>query len=446
MSTIVVAPDGPPTMLEIGGSTWRILRIGRCLFAPGLTKDVIAKQMITWHDATWVGRRLPDAALGQPYVAYPVMYCHASGEQAFLTPEIAAEIDTVTADKAGVETTELDREEKQVLAFGEDELRVPIVPKPSELAPEGYVAPVFKKVTKKTGANEDGDEEEDEEDDDEDEPKSKETKKKKSALDKDKALLSCPWFLGPLKQTGEHTWTPAVTIKTPAGGVSSAAAKKRPAAEQNDKADAPSKKPKASVPKPTAPKATTKPATTKPATTKPVAKSAPTKEAKPPAAKPPAAKPPAAKPPAAKPLAVLVPHDMFAPPPRFNAAHKQSQNGKEHSGDSLFVFKKGEHEENVRKFMAYMASSPESPEETRAMVKILVSSARKKPDSIKDNIFRVLGMPPGAWNTDGLSSAAQNLSERDQERARASFAAMRSVFAELLTCKKAAKKVDASEW
>jgi hypothetical protein len=444
MSTIVVAPDGPPTMLEIGGSSWRILRIGRCLFAPGLTKDVIAKQMITWHDATWVGRRLPDAP-GR--AAYPVMYCHASGEQAFLTPELAAEIDVVTAEKAGCETTELDREEKQVLAFGEDELRVPIVPKPSELAPEGYVAPVFKKVTKKNEANEDGDDEEDEEDEDEDEDedepkkakaKSKETKKKSAG---DKELVSCPWFLGPLKQTGEHTWTPAVTIKTPAGGVSSAAAKKRPAAEENGKGDAPvAKKPKASVPKPTAPrptapKATTKPATTKPVA-KPVAKSAPTKEAKPPAAKPPAAKPPT----------VLVPHDMFAPPPRFNAAHKQSQNGNEHSGDSLFVFKKGEHEENVRKFMAYMASSPESPEETRAMVKILVTSARKKPDSIKDNIFRIMGLPPGSWNTDGLSSAAQTLTEPDQERARASFAAMRSVFAELLTCKKAAKRVDASEW
>ena len=443
MSTIVVAPDGPPTMLEIGGSTWRILRIGRCLFAPGLTKDVIAKQMITWHDATWVGRRLPDAPASQPYVAYPVMYCHASGEQAFLTPELAAEIDTVTADKAGVETTELDREEKQVLAFGDDELRVPIVPKQAELAPEGYVAPVFKKVTKKkNGANEDGDDEEDEEDEDEDEDepkkakaKSKETKKK-SALDKDKELVSCPWFLGPLKQTGEHTWTPAVTIKTPAGGVSSVAAKKRPVAEQNDAPAAKKKKaaaeqpaPKASAPKPTALKQTGKPGTT----TKPVAK--------------PVAKPvtqPVAKP-ASKPPAVLVPHDMFAPPPRFNAAHKQSQNGNDHSGDSLFVFKKGEHEENVRKFMAYMASSPESPEETRAMVKILVSSARKKPDSIKDNIFRIMGLPPGSWNTDGLSSAAQNLSERDQERARASFAAMRSVFAELLTCK-VAKKVDASEW
>jgi len=441
MSTIVVAPDGPPTMLEIGGSTWRILRIGRCLFAPGLTKDVIAKQMITWHDATWVGRRLPDAPASQPYAAYPVMYCHASGEQAFLTPELAAEIDTVTAEKAGVETTELDREEKQVLAFGEDELRVPIVPKQAELAPEGYVAPVFKKVTKKkNGANEDGDDEEDEEDEDEDEDdeepkKAKAKSKKKSAVDKDKELVSCPWFLGPLKRTGEHSWTPAVTIKTPAGGVSSVAAKKRPAAEENGKADAPApKKPKATT-KPTALKQTGKPATTTKPVAKPVAKSAPTKEAK----------PPAAKPPAAKPLAVLVPHDMFAPPPRFNAAHKQSQNGNDHSGDSLFVFKKGEHEENVRKFMAYMASSPESPEETRAMVKILLSSARKKPDSIKDNVFRIMGLPPGSWNTDGLSSAAQNLSERDQERARASFAAMRSVFAELLTCK-VAKKVDASEW
>jgi hypothetical protein len=440
-------------MLEIGGSTWRILRIGRCLFAPGLTKDVIARQMITWHDATWVGRRLPDAPASHPYVSYPVMYCHASGEQAFLTPELAAEIDTVTAEKAGCETTELDREEKQVLAFGEDELRVPIVPKPSELAPEGYVAPVFKKVTKKNGANEDGDDEEDEEDEDEDEDdeepkkakgKSKETKKK-SALDKDKELVSCPWFLGPLKRTGEHSWTPAVTIKTPAGGVSSAAAKKRPAAEQNDKADAPAPKKKKAAAEQPAPKATTKPATTKPATTKPATTKPTTKPATKPVAKPTTVKE-AAKPPAAKPLAVLVPHDMFAPPPRFNAAHKQSQNGNDHSGDSLFVFKKGEHEENVRKFMAYMASSPESPEETRAMVKILVTSARKKPDSIKDNIFRIMGLPPGSWNTDGLSAAAQNLTERDQERARASFAAMRSVFAELLTCKKAAKKVDASEW
>jgi hypothetical protein len=441
MATIVVAPDGPPTTLEIGGSTWRILRIGRCFFAPGLTKDVIAKQMITWHDATWVARRLPDVASGQSCVAYPVMFCHASGEQVFLTPELAAEIDAVTAEKAGVETAELDREEKQPLAFGEDELRVSIVPKQAELAPEGYVAPVFKKVAKKNGANDDDedDDDEDDEDDDDDEPKKAKGKskeaKKKPVVEKDKELVSCSWFLGPLKRTGDHSWTPAITIKTPAAGVSSAAAKKRPAVEENGNADASAAKKKKAAAEQPAPK----PAAPKSAAPKPAAK---------PVAKPvtkPAAKPPVAKPPAPKPAAVLVPHDLFAQPPRFNAANLHSQNGNESSGDSLFVFKKGEHEENVRKFLAYMATSPESPAETRAMVKFLTGAARKKPDSIKDNIFRVLGMPPGAWNTDGLTNAVQGLNEREQERARASFAAMRAVFAELLTCK-AAKRVDASEW
>lgn len=367
--------------------------------------------------------------------------------QVFLTPELALEIDNVTAEKAGVDAADLDREEKQILKFGDDDLRVSIVPKPAELAPAGYVAPVFKKVTKKKSEVDDDDDDDD--DDEDDEPKKAKRKSKDSKkpdIEKTKELASCAWFLGPLTRTGDHSWNPsiAVAIKTPAAGAS-AAPKKRQGVEEDGNAGAPAAKkkkaaaeqpaPKASVPKPTAPK----PATTKPVA-KPVAKSAPTKEA----AKPPVAKPPVAKPPS-KPLAVLVPHDMFAQPPRFNAAHKQSQNGNDHSGDTLFVFKKGEHEENVRKFMAYMASSPESPEETRAMVKMLSSAARKKPDAIKDNVFRIMGLPPGSWNTDGLSSAAQNLSERDQERARASFAAMRSVFAELLTCK-AAKKVDASEW
>jgi len=151
------------------------------------------------------------------------------------------------------------------------------------------------------------------------------------------------------------------------------------------------------------------------------------------------------KPAPPKPAAVLVPHELFTPVPRFNGAQMQSQNGKESAGDALFVIKKGEHEENVRKFLAYMATSPEAPAETRALVKILTAAARKKPDSIKDNVFRVLGMPPVSWNMDGLTNAAQGLSEREQDRARASFAAMRSVFAELLTCK-ATKRVDASEW
>jgi hypothetical protein len=169
---------------------------------------------------------------------------------------------------------------------------------------------------------------------------------------------------------------------------------------------------------------------------KPAAKSAPAKEA------PKAAAPKTAAP---KPMAALVPHDMFAPPPRGNGAQPHAQNCNESSGDSLFVFKKGDHEENVRKFLAYMVTSPEAPEETRAMVKFLAGGARKKPDAIKDNLFRVLGMPPGAWNTDGLTHAVQSLNEREQERAWASFAAMRAVFAELLTFK-AAKKIDASEW
>lgn len=431
MATIVVAPDGPPTTLEIGGCTWRILRIGRCLFASGLTKDVIVKQMVTWHDATWVARRLPEATSGQPYVAYPVMYCHASGEQVFLTPELAAEIDGVTAEKAGVETTELDREEKQPLKFGEDELRVPIVPKQAELAPAGYVAPVFKKVAKKNGTTDDDD---DDEDDEDDEPKkakgkSKEAKKKPVV---EKELVSCAWFLGPLTRTGDHSWTPSITVKTPAAGVSSAAAKKRPAVEENGNADASAAKKKkaaAEQPAPKHPAPKTKPAAPKPAapkpTTKPATKAAVTAKEAP------------------KPSAVLVPHDLFAPPPRFNL---HSKNGNESAGgESLFTFKKGEHEENVRKFLAYMATSPEAPAETRALVKFLAGAARKKGDAIKSNVFRLLGMPPGAWNTDGLTNAVQGLSEREQHDARLSFAAMRAVFAELLTCK-AAKKVDASEW
>lgn len=77
-----IAPDGPPRSLEIAGVRWHILRVGRCLFSPFLTKDVVVRQMVTWFDATWVARRAPEApASEQKYLAYPLMYCHASGEQ-----------------------------------------------------------------------------------------------------------------------------------------------------------------------------------------------------------------------------------------------------------------------------------------------------------------------------------------------------------------------------
>jgi hypothetical protein len=113
--------------------------------------------------------------------------------------------------------------------------------------------------------------------------------------------------------------------------------------------------------------------------------------------------------------------------------------------DVAFSIRRGDHAENLRKIFSYLSNTPEAPAETRALVKFLMIAALKKPEAIKDSLFRSLGLPPSSWTLEGLNGSLQHRSTAEQESARASFAAMRSVFAEILTCT-GPKAVDANEW
>ena len=413
MAPDLIPPEGPPPNITVGDITYDIASFGASLDTQYPSKEFISKWLITWHHVTWVYR--PNSSGG--YVAYPLLFCHRGAVQTFLSPEVAAELDKLTAEKASIDTTELDREETKTLhtSAGVD-LKVKCFPTSLELAPVGFKPPVFKKGGKDS-----------DDDSDSDSPAPTKKKGKNTNTKKGSSHVKCAWFLGHLKHTSDWRWESSVmSFGTPAtpkptGGAASTPQKKA-SVQQKQK-----------TPITSGHKSKFKAAPASPA---PVTK-----------------QPPQA--PAKRPAVVMMDDDMFAKP----AAKKQvmmTSNGakasapapraKTQNGDeTMFVLKTNNHAENMRIIMSYLASCPDAPTETRALVKHFTGAVRSKPGSEQSNVFRVLALSPGNWNLEGLQRAVNGMSDlEEQKKIKASYTAMRSVFAEMLAVRPSAPSVN--EW
>jgi hypothetical protein len=511
----VVAPDGPPKDFVIAGETWRIVKLGICLPMSHLTKENILRlpTPVTWHEATWVAKRrsagwnAPAGAGGDAdaadtagkYVAHPLFYCHYAGEQSFLSKEVAFEVDAAHAIRVGVEVDELDRDEQTTLTYGspEEKFSVPVIPKHDQLAPAGYVAPVFKRTSKKSKDGEDGSDgdaddcDEDDDTDAEEERKTEKNKKQQKKSDKAKKSVpdldeDCPWFLGRLEHVSEYVWTPSVKeVRTASTGAGAAASdgkkttqqktKQQPAAPQKKTAEQteparkkrPSEGGAAEAPKPGAQLAKKQKVTPAANGNKPAVGKGGTTAAKPPVGANGNGVKKSSVPNGKTNHAVLIPVDMFAkcapakmpalaPSKKAHAAIQKptnqmghtetARNGHPGDDDVLFVLKAGQHEQNMRRIMAYLGASPEMSEEARAMVKFLTSAARDKPDGHAESVFRRLGLAPAKYSFEDLTRSARNLPSAEQERARTSFAAMRAVFCELFAAGPEEEVPDARDW
>jgi hypothetical protein len=405
-----IPADGPPSYTSIAGVRWEVVKPpGKSIHGKVLTKDVIERFAVCWDSVTWVVRQNTGWKDTDPvenkYAAFPIVWVH-HGDQTFLTPALAGEVDAVTAERAGVTVAELDRDERVSLMFNGNKIVAPARPKTGQLAPAGYTQPKRAKP----------------------EPPSKEPKGKASAAQpackKPKTGgNTCPWFLGRLASTAqcfdaEVTWDTVVAVRTP----------------PNKPAPAPTKAPAslkaAAAPIVAAPKAALQkqPPPTKHVVAKPpaaVKTAASTKAAalKPASAKPTPVNPVPAKPMPAKPAASRAPA----------------------SEGALFSVHAGRHEENVKNIFEYLSHCVDVPEATRALVSGMLPAVAKKPDE-RDHVFRALQLPMDKWTAGNVSVASEGKSEEEKKAIRAAFVVTRAVLAELMSSSPQAAAEDAMEW
>jgi hypothetical protein len=441
----VIPQDGPPTQVTIAGSTWKIMRVGRSLPAGSLTKDLIVRYGLCWDSVTWVARSPSTtgaSSSGSTLVAFPLIWCHRAAEQAFLTPQQAAEIDIITAERAGVSVSELDRTEKLTFDFDGAVLNVSSRPTEKELSPAGYKQPP--KRTKH-------------DDNDDDDEAGGQERKGKGKGKSGEPKGECAWFLGRLTSDEDGgsdvvddvaAFNTTIPVKTPtakdvpppaatARGKSGTAtangggAKKLGTSTGTGAAaangGAPAKKVATLVPcdvfdnghgkaKPKQNGGAAVGVTGTPS------KALASNKSRPAAATVPSASP------------VGATKGVKPSTPGNAGAQRAAAVGGGGGGDVLFEIQKGNHEGNVQRIMAYLSTAPDVPEQTRALVTCLYDAARKKPDE-KQHLFRANNMPTTKWTKNGIKEAIES-GEIDEAKTTSEFCTMRAVFAEMLSVKR----------